>query len=204
MSNFPPDSSEPSSLGSLHEQAVPSLGSLKEKARGSNLRGARLALGLATVLVFIQAAVEYYTAEAQLDAVFDREIKKMGPGVIVNQTKLKEAKAKAMRVVELICLGVAGLGVVFLLLTLLVYRFPLFCTVGGLILYIGFSLTLAYFLVQGNEGLDILSALWKGILWKIIITIGLLKGIQAALAYQRERAELARLQAGDPEVLPLA
>ena len=204
MSSIPSDTPESSGLGSLQEQATPSLGSLKQQARGKSLRGARIALGLASILMFVQAAYEYYTAESQLDAAFAKEIKKLGPGVIVNQTKLKQLKESAMKVVNLFCLGIAGLGVVFVILTVLVSRFPLFCTVGGLILYIGYTLIMAYLIVRGNEGADIFSELWKGALWKVVITIGLLKGIQTALAFQRDRVEQARQKAGDPDVMPLA
>lgn len=188
MSSFPPDTPESSGLGSLQNQAGSSLGSLKQQARGKNLRAARIALGLASFLMFAQAALEYFTIDSQLDAAFEKEIKKMGPGFVVDRTKLKQIKEAAAKVANLFCLGVAVLGVVFLVLTVLVYRFPLFCTVGGLILYIGFTLIMAYLIVRGHEGADIFAELWKGALWKVVITIGLLKGIQAALAYQREQA----------------
>jgi hypothetical protein len=118
----------------------------------------------------------------------------------VEREEIPEIKAAMMRMLTLLCGGLVGIGIIFLLFAILVRTFPLFCTVGGLILYIGYNLIMAYLISLengGNAALFLLSGWW----WKLIIFIGLFKGIKSAVAYQRERAamqeELGQVPASD-------
>jgi hypothetical protein len=187
MSNIPDYSSEPGGLGSLHDQASPSLGSLKQHAQSKNLRSARVALIVACIVMAIMAVANYLTAEKQIDDEIKKELKHLGAGAM-EQKEVKLAKEGMMRVLGLLCLGIGFISLVFLILAILVYRYPLFCTVGGLIFFIGFNLIMA-FLIALNDAGGAVAFLVSGFIWKIIILAGLFKGIQSAVAFQRERRE---------------
>jgi hypothetical protein len=68
-------------------------------------------------------------------------------------------------------------GIVFIICGVLVYRFPVACTVSSLVLYILAALATA--------ALDP-STLAQGIVIKVIIIVALFKAVQAAFAYQKE------------------
>jgi len=195
MSNFPTESSEePSSLGSLHDQATSSLGSLKQHARGKNLRAARIALVLACIIMSLQATVNYTTGDRQIEEFVTKvrqEVKKKGIFATVNEKKVQELKDMLRRVINIFSFGMFGFAAIFLMMALLVYRFPLFCTVGGLVLYIGYHLIIGYLISRENDSFDVMTVMLAWWPIKIIIILGLIKGIQTAVAYQRERAELA-------------
>jgi len=134
----------------------------------------------------LMAIANYLTTESQLDAEIKKELRESG--VTLGPEQLRLAKEGMMRAMGLICLGIGFISVVFLVLAILVYRYPLFCTVGGLIFYIGFNLMMA-FLIAVNDAGSALAFLVSGVIWKVIILVGLIKGIQAAVAFQRERAQ---------------
>jgi hypothetical protein len=183
--------SEPS-LGSFQQS---SLGSLSQSVRSKNLKRARISLIVAFVILLLQAGLEFATMEHQADQVIQKETKQLRPGMVVDPEKVKEIKAAIIRIGNLYALGVLGMAIIFLFLAIFVNRFPLFCTVGGLILYLGYSLIRAYLITLGNEQGGILLAIFEGWLWKLIIIIGLVKGIQSAVTYHREEQELQGLQA---------
>lgn len=187
MSNYSEYPTEPDGLGSLQNQASPSLGSLKKHAHSKNLRSARIALVVACIVMGLMAFFNYVTAERQIDDQIKKELRQMGGGV--GQHEIQQAKEGMMRVMVLLCLGIGFISLVFLILAILVYRYPLFCTVGGLIFFIGFNLIMAFLIAMGGEGGDAVAFLASGFIWKIIILVGLGKGIQSAVAFQRERAE---------------
>ncbi len=85
--------------------------------------------------------------------------------------------------------GVAvALGVVFIILGVIVNRFPVPATIISLILYVGSAL--------GFAALDP-STLARGAIIKIIIVVALIKAIQAALAYEKERQRSASVELVD-------
>ena len=78
------------------------------------------------------------------------------------------------------------IGVIFIVLGIMVYQFPVPCTIAGLTLY-----------VLANAGFAIVNpmSLTSGIVIKVFIVIGLAKSVGSALAYKRE--EDAAVQSGD-------
>src|SRR5258708_6571080 len=143
MSSLPVASSLSSDFPEL---AAYSLGSLKKYARGKNLRFARVALILACILMSLQAALVYMYMDENISKFESRareEVRKKGFFMRVNEQKLSELKAAQKKVYEIFSLGMFVFAAAFLLLGLLVHRFPLFCSVGGLILYLGFHLIMA-------------------------------------------------------------
>jgi len=165
-----------------------SLGSLKKQARGKNLTRARVALVLAGILIAILGIFNYLSAERQIDDIIKKELVKGGVHHVPDTPEIREFKESSLRVLKLFCYGMVGIAVILLVFAILVYKFPLFCTVGGLILYIGFHLTVAFLLAQ-DEGASALAFLVSGFWWKIIIIGGLISGIRSAIAYSRELTE---------------
>ncbi len=82
-----------------------------------------------------------------------------------------------VRLQQLVTGGAAAIGVVFIVLGALVYKFPVPCTVAGLVLYILSALVFAV--------LDPTSIV-RGVIIKVIIVVGLFKSMQSAFAYQAE------------------
>jgi len=192
-SEFQPHPSEleaksPEKQGALGSFQQSSLGSLSQSVRSKNLKSARVALVIAFIVLLVQAGLEYATLGIQADEIVRKELAPLPPGAVAAKD-IQERKDAIIRAASLICIGIVGMALIFLVLAILVKRYPLFCTVGGLILYIGYCLIIAFLIVMGGEGEgeSIFKALYAGILWKVIIIVGLVKGIRSAVAYHHEQ-----------------
>lgn len=106
----------------------------------------------------------------------------MGPGVVVDQKKVDELKSVA-RVSHGLFIAV---GALFVFLGLLVKKFPVPVTILGLVLYIG-SFVIDFAIGYTYVGEEAFKSIGSGIWLKIVIIIGLVKSIQAAIAYEKER-----------------
>jgi hypothetical protein len=136
----------------------PKLGSLAQKARGDKLKQAR------GILLFI------------------------GGATIVLQIFFLIA-ALNQNVDAILAIAIHGLfifvGVLFIMLGLLVYRFPLPITILSLVLYIFVSLIdLGLAAMSGQPG-----AMGSSLIWKIIFIVALASSIRSAAAYEKERRE---------------
>lgn len=136
-----------------------SLGSLAQKARTNHLKSARGILIFVGVLTMIVNLVVL--------SFLDTLIQKEAPG----------ASPEEMQAIKDVAYVIQGgfvlLGAVFVVLGLLVYRYPVVTTVLGLVLYVAGA---------------VLSGL-QGIVLKIVIIYFLFRAVQAAFAYQKERNE---------------
>jgi len=173
-------------LGSFQQST---LGSLSHSVRSKNLKSARVALVIAFIILLLQGGIAYGTLGWQADEYIKEELAHLPPGAVAAKD-IQAMKEAFIRVATLICLGIIGMAVIFLILAIFVKRFPLFCTVGGMILYIGYCLIRGYFIIIGNEQGGIFMAIFEGWLWKLIIIIGLVKGIRSAVAYHHEQEAL--------------
>lgn len=142
----------------------------------------------------LQATLELVTIDKQIEQLEQKvkdEVRKQGVFAVVNQEKLAELKDLVRRIIHIFAYGIYGFAFLFLVMALLVYRFPLFCTVAGLVLYLGYHLIIGYLISRESSTFDVMRVMLSWWPIKIIIILGLLKGIQTAIAYQRERAEVA-------------
>jgi hypothetical protein len=131
----------------------------------------------------------FATVDSRIDAEVQKAKQKAGPGAVVDRAKVEEAK-KLSYLVSAIYIA---LGVVFLALGILVKTFPVPSTVLALVLYVGGTIAdvgLALSLGDGKEN-EVLQVIMRGIWIKVLIVVGLIGAIQAALAYERERAKEA-------------
>ncbi len=155
------------------------MGNLAQSARGSalkNARGIMLAIGVISVLA---NAFFYASVESNVQEEIDKELKKLGPGFVVDPVKLAELKGQAVRATRLINGGGVLLGLLFIGCGMLVGRHPVPMTVTALALYLGGNAIFGFI----NPG-----SLGAGLIVKIFIVIGLFKAVQAAIAYQKELA----------------
>ncbi len=181
--------SEGNDLGSLAKPADTGLGSLAQSARGKQLKQARGIMIVVGVLTIVLNAVFLAIIPSQIKQAIDVEVSKAkAQRMVVDQAKVKEVEQQLLRINYLVTGVALALGVVFVILGLAVNRFPVPATLLGLVLYIGAAVIF---------GLISPETLLKGIIFKIIIVAGLVKALQAAIAYERQRSkEAATLEAG--------
>ena len=146
------------------------LGSLAQSARGNQLKSARWIMIFVGVLTI---AINGF-AFATTDGTLDREVAELqAQGYEIDDAEL----ANLIFSNKLITGGFAATGVLFILLGILVYQFPVPCTVTGLVLYIG---------AIGLGALLNPLSLAQGIIVKVLIIMGLVKSVKSAFAYTNE------------------
>jgi hypothetical protein len=164
---------EPDRLPSLAGGGGGELSSLAQAARQKQLRSARntlIAIGVLTVLAQIALSWYYQTT-------IDNQLRKVGVDPRNLPPEVQHALLIDYATQGLILL----LGVVFILLGLFVNRYPVPCTVTGLVLYI---------LAWLGSGIFNPASLAAGLIIKIVIIAFLFRAVQAAFAYERERNEV--------------
>ncbi len=157
--------------------AATPLPSLAQSARADTLNSARGILFAIGILTLLANGFMFAKSRNEIDEVFAAEIKKLGPNFVPDEVKVAEAKAGALSTVRMIYGGAAALGALFCVFGGVVKQFPVPVTITSLVLYIGAT---AVFGVLDP------SSLARGAIIKIIMTVGLFKSVQAALAYQKE------------------
>lgn len=153
------------------------LGSLAQQSRGQNLKWARwimIFVGVVTIGVNVVGAI---TLRDQVDAA----LRKAGAPAINNLPPPQRAEVeKAMNLGYVLSYVFIALGVVFIVLGIMVYQFPVQCTIAGLVLYI---------LANIVGALIDPSTIAAGLIVKIAIIVALVKAIQAAQAYVKEQQD---------------
>lgn len=163
---------------------------LAQEARKQQLRKARWILIVLGVLQLIAGLFFVLGARAMVKAQFEKELAPLkAQGQIVDEQKLQELEDSATKATQLLNLGGILGGISFIFLGLLVYRFPIACTVTGLLLYIGLFAGFAFISFMGDgDG----SVFVRGWLIRLLVIVGLFKAIQAALAYEKEKKAAER------------
>jgi hypothetical protein len=120
-------------------------------------------------------------ARQQVRKELDAEVAKAGGPARVDAAKVKEIEENAVRFVYLVDGAAIALGIVFVIFAVVIRQYPVPVTVTSLVLYIG--ATVVFGLLDPHT-------LVQGIIIKIIMVVGLVKAIQAAVAYQKEQTAL--------------
>jgi len=116
----------------------------------------------------------------EIDKQLDQEAAKIvQQGRMIDQVKFAEIKQAAKRVGHLIMYGVIGLGVLYIVFGLLIWKFPVPITIIALTIYVGSAVVFAILAPE---------TLLAGIIVKVIIVAALVKAVQAAIAYQKAGA----------------
>jgi hypothetical protein len=178
-----PAAGEPEPMESLPSFARGSggggLNSLAQSARQKQLKNARWTLIIVGALTVVLNVAAFFLINTQVnDAVRIQGL---------NRANLP-AEMQAQIAIAYVSTGAfAVLGIVFIVLGIMVYSYPVPCTITGLVLYIlGFVASLAAAAISGAP----METQVTGIIIKIIIVVALFKAVQAAIAYQRD-AEVA-------------
>jgi hypothetical protein len=190
----PPDASNPYSSPTAENKpsSLPplqtGLGSLGQEARLKNLNTARWIMIVVGILTIGVNVFQYVNVEKMIDQELAKELQKQGIARHqVDQVAFNQARDTAIGGVRVLCIVLIGLGVVYIVMGMLVKQYPVPLTITGLALYIGSALVFAV--------IDPMT-LFQGIIIKIFIVIGLVKAVQAALAYEKERRTATALQFG--------
>ena len=157
-----------------------SLGSLSQSARSKTLSGARSTLIFIGVLAAIVGAAQWQLGGAMVREAIAEEVKVAErQGMAIDFEEVAKIEAEQIQTARLASGALLGLGVVFIFLGTMVYKIPVIATVTGLVLYVG---------LQTVSGVLSPETIGKGLLIKIIVVVCLAKAVQAAVAYQKERA----------------
>lgn len=180
---------EPNEFGDLRSSVGSSLGSLAQTARTKKLRQARMIMIVIGILTIVANGALLLLLPSQVKKELDKEIAKAkAQGMIVDEAKVEEVRAESLKFGYLVGGVAVALGVVFVVLGLVVNQYPVPATVLGLVLYVGAAVVF---------GLLNPPSIYAGIIIKIIIVVGLIKAVQAAVAYQKElNKQAAALESG--------
>jgi hypothetical protein len=179
-------SARPPQLGSLAKSA--GLGSLAQAARSKQLRQARgllIGIGVLTIIVnAIAIGMVRDQAKKAIDAKIAEERKNVPAGMElqIDPVKVKELEDQVVRVSQLIGGALIALGVLYIIFGIVINRYPVPVTIISLVLFVGVN---AVFAVIEPK------VLVQGVIWKILIIVVLVKAIQSAVAYEKERSAAA-------------
>ena len=146
------------------------LGSLGQAARSKQLNSARIIL---IIVGLLSLGVNGFFF-SQIRTRIDKEVTQLKQqGYEVDQTAIEGTILEN----QIIFGAGAALGVTFIVLGVLVYQFPVPCTILGLVLYVG-----------ANIGFGLLNpaTIASGIIVKVFVVFGLFKSVQSAFAYKAE------------------
>lgn len=171
------------------------MGSLAQEARKKQLATARWIMIVIGVLQLGAGLVFVLNARQFVKAEFDKQVAQLqGQGMQVDQEELKKLEDSATSQTQLLNMGGVLGGISLIALGILVYRYPVVCTVTGLVLYIGLYALFGYLTyMETGDG----SVFYRGGLFRILIIVAMFKAIQAALAYEKERKS-TQSYAGSP------
>jgi len=166
----------------MTEEAAP-YESLAQASRTKDLRRARSILWIVGLLTFVVNGFHFATAEKSFDRAVEQELR--GEGLTLEEVRNRppeeraefdEEYEKGLQLARLITGGSALLGLCFIACAMMVFRKPVAATVTGLVLYLGG--TAAILAIDPPS-------IARGLLFKILIVIGLASAVKAALAYER-------------------
>jgi hypothetical protein len=169
----------PTALPSLTtSSSLPKLGKLTQTARMKRIKSARTVLLFIGTISLLYGLAMTVFAETFVDSQIDKEIRGLGPNVIIDQAKLKEIKVEAYGRQRVGGFATIAEALAFLLLGVFVQKAPVPLTATGLILYaadwaVGSIFDPTYLL--------------HGLIVKVLIMACLVKALNAAIAYERER-----------------
>jgi hypothetical protein len=167
-------SNEPTSKDS----STPPLGSLGDLASSTRQSHISSVIGIFLIVGLLEmgfGGFKYWNSAKEVDDVLAAEIKAAGPDAVIDEEAVASAKAEVLGMVRFIYGLEVFVGVVFIVLALLVTRYPVVITILGLLLYLAMIGLAAFFDP---------SQLVRGLLIKILIIVSLVRAISAARAEQ--------------------
>jgi hypothetical protein len=157
---------------------APKLGGLAQSARSKEIKNARGILLVIGVLTLLLNGFLFSQAGDEVQVEIDKQIKALPAGQVADPVKVAALKDEWVRATRAIYGGGLVVGIGFVILGIMVSTYPVPCTIGGLVLYIGGYAVFGYL----NP-----ASLTQGLIIKVIIVAGLYKAMQAAIAHQKEQ-----------------
>jgi hypothetical protein len=152
--------------------------SLAQSARSKQLNIARRIMFAVGILTIVVNLAQFGMVNSIVDGQFDAEAQKLKmQGMIINQQKFVALKDAAKRSVRVAAILLIGLGAVYIAFGFLINKYPVPVTITGLVLYVGTAIVFALL----DPEYILRSLIFKG-----IVTIALVKAVQAAVASQRQ------------------
>jgi hypothetical protein len=170
---------------------LPRLGSLAQSARSKHLKQARGTLIAIGILTIVANAAGIALAKSQISEALDKRVQELrAQGRVVDPKERQDVEDRIVRTAYLIGGGTVFLGVLFVVFGLIIYKFPVPVTALSLILYVGVN---AVFALLNPDWAKVNALAW---VIRIIIVVGLVKALQAAIAYQKEQNRAAAMESG--------
>ncbi len=144
---------------------LPRLGSLAQSARNKHLKQARNTLLVVGILMTVIQAVMYFVELGQIE--------KAGAGVNLDEARM---------ILMLFHGGAIAIGILFIVLSFFVEKYPVAITVVALTVFVAEQIV---FIVVDVENI------YRGIILKIIVVVALVKALQAGLAAQKDAQSAA-------------
>ncbi|GAB5403224.1 MAG: hypothetical protein Aurels2KO_14550 [Aureliella sp.] len=151
-------------------QSEKEMGSLAQAARGNQLNTAKW--------IMIVVGILSMAVNGGMLFVADKSINEEISQLRAQGFEVADVDIAAARLQNTLVFG-AGviLGVIFAVLGVLVHKFPVPCTVAGLVLYVGSAIVF---------GILDPTTLLKGVIIKVFIVFGLAKSVQSAAAFEAD------------------
>lgn len=163
----------------------PPYSSLAQSARTQELKKARTILWIVGILTIAVNGFMFFNSANELEKAANEELRKSGTSLSALQAlpaaqraEFDKEYANALGKVKLIYGAGIALGVIFIVCALFVEKKPVASTVTGLVLYLGS--------IAAGLAIDP-ATIAQGIIVKILIIIGLVSSVKAALAIEKER-----------------
>jgi hypothetical protein len=181
-----PPGEQTSGLGDLGTPKS-SLGNLAQSARKKHINEARGGLIVVGLIMVVFYGIGLASLRSTVHSNIQAEVAKQ-PGMVFDQGKLQEVEDGLVRSGTVESILFIGAGVVIFVLGLLTTKYPVPCTLLGLVIYIG--ITACYLINLFNSGgADAVGLQIRGMIYRVIMIVALVKAVQSAIAYQREENE---------------
>lgn len=180
----------------------PTLGSVSHSYRKKNfqkaIKEARQLLILIGVLIIVgnvfMTWLQWSDVEKAFDETIRQEERNLAPGMVIDRTKLGEARDVFYAGVYIVLGLMVAVGVILIALGMTVHLAPMPIAVSALAIYLGYHAILAV--------MDP-TTIAHGWLWKFLMIAGLFKVISSAKAYQNDLRKVEAELAAQGGTLPL-
>lgn len=155
------------------------LGSLAQAARAKQIKQARNLMFVVGAFMLVIYGAQFMNVRNEAAQVVQKEIQAVrAKGMAEAPAAVEKERHRITLFCQIFYGSAVVLGVVFLLLGVFAQAYPVPATVLALVLYIGRSAIFGYI---NHE------YLLRGGIFQIIVIVALLKSVQAAIAYQKNK-----------------
>ena len=138
-------------------------------------RNILIGVGILTILI---NAAQFAIIDKMVEEGLNKQVAKLPPGFVVDPVKFAQVKQSAVKIARMILGGIVGVGVLYVVFGLIIYKYPVPVTITGLTIYVGLTVILA---IYGDYTPVVLGI-------RIVVIVSLVKAVQAAIAYKRDLA----------------